>query len=127
MKVYIIDLNDKNFKIKKATLITSLIEYNSKKKDEEVEIRVNKEHITKKKKDIFIYLSNAEIKMKQIMKKSRERKCFWCGKQIIEERDFTIDHIIPQSRFNQRYKAWKSNNMVISCKQCNKKKVKNAK
>lgn len=122
MKVYIIEYSNKIYKIKKVKLITSLVEYNNLRRDEEVEIKVGKGYITKKKKDIFIHMCNAEMKMKQIFKKSREKKCFWCGKPIIEEGDCTIDHIIPQSRFTQRYKAWKSNNMVISCKQCNQKK-----
>lgn len=78
-----------------------------------------------KKKYVYISFDTAQIIMKykfRKTKKGKKRKCFWCGKTLVDKEDCTIDHVRPQSGFLERYKAWKTSNMVISCKQCNQTK-----
>lgn len=51
-------------------------------------------------------------------KRGNPHICYYCGKVITDEKDLTVDHKIPRSRFG---KTWYSN-LCICCSECNKEK-----
>lgn len=95
------------------------------KKQDKIQVFLHNEIKNVKKEYVYINFDMAQLKMKykfRKTKKGKEHRCFWCGKIIVDKEDCTIDHVLPQSGFSERYKAWKTNNMVISCKRCNQSK-----
>lgn len=122
MTGYILTKNKTNFKIKKIRILETNLEFKNKTRKEDVKVKINKEVRYIKKEEIECNYHLLEQKIKDEVKKQKGDKCFWCGKIITEKSDYTIDHIIPISKFKKRYKAWKSSNMVVSCKCCNKNK-----
>jgi hypothetical protein len=51
-------------------------------------------------------------------KKSSKKECSYCGKEIINDEDFTVDHKLPVSRGGKTEEP----NLCISCKKCNQEK-----
>jgi hypothetical protein len=52
-------------------------------------------------------------------KKESEKVCHYCGKQINNKDELTVDHVIPVSKGGENAK----DNFVISCKTCNREKA----
>ena len=52
-------------------------------------------------------------------KKEAEKVCHYCGKQINNKDELTVDHVIPVSKGGEHAK----DNFVISCKACNSEKA----
>ena len=52
-------------------------------------------------------------------KKEAEKVCHYCGKQITNKDELTVDHVVPVSKGGENAK----DNFVISCKSCNREKA----
>ena len=52
-------------------------------------------------------------------KKESDRVCHYCGKQIVNKEDLTVDHVIPISKGGEN----SADNLVIACKACNREKA----
>ena len=52
-------------------------------------------------------------------KKESDRVCHYCGKQIANKEDLTVDHVIPISKGGEN----STDNFVIACKACNREKA----
>ena len=52
-------------------------------------------------------------------KKESEKVCYYCGKQIVNKGELTVDHVVPVSKGGETAK----DNFVISCKACNTEKA----
>lgn len=51
--------------------------------------------------------------------KRRNRRCYWCGKELAKNgRNCTLDHIFPRSRGGQNT----IDNLVLACGSCNMSK-----
>jgi 5-methylcytosine-specific restriction endonuclease McrA len=61
-----------------------------------------------------------KIKKKNLMIRDGA-KCQYC-KQELDNREATIDHVIPKSRFTSKKYSHHWENIVISCRRCNSKK-----
>lgn len=53
--------------------------------------------------------------IKKEFKNENEKVCYYCKKSITNEKELTVDHLIPLSRGGKDDKT----NMVISCRKCN--------
>ena len=60
-------------------------------------------------------LSKAEKDLMVKIKENNKHVCYYCGKNIIDPDDLTVDHKIPVARGGQTVEF----NLVISCKNCN--------
>lgn len=60
-------------------------------------------------------LSKAEKDLMVKIKENNKHICYYCGKNIIDPDDLTVDHKIPVARGGQTVEF----NLVISCKNCN--------
>ena len=52
-------------------------------------------------------------------KRESDRVCHYCGKQISNKEDLTVDHVIPISKGGEN----SADNFVIACKACNREKA----
>lgn len=124
MNVYAIDTNGK---IRKCIIDDKYREIIEDKKYKYIKIPV----LFKNKtgyyyiNDIYTTYEKADIRIQQILitrkiKKNSKWVCHWCGKKIKHKNDCTVDHVYPKSFFKDWKKAWRKENLVISCKRCNK-------
>ena len=60
-------------------------------------------------------LSKAEKDLMVKIKENNKHVCYYCGKNITDPDDLTVDHKIPVARGGQTVEF----NLVISCKNCN--------
>lgn len=60
-------------------------------------------------------LSKAEKDLMVKIKENNKHVCYYCGKNIVDPDDLTVDHKIPVARGGQTVEF----NLVISCKNCN--------
>ena len=60
-------------------------------------------------------LSKVEKDLMVKIKENNKHVCYYCGKNIIDPDDLTVDHKIPVARGGQTVEF----NLVISCKNCN--------
>ena len=60
-------------------------------------------------------LSKAEKDLMVKIKENNKHVCYYCGKNIIDPDDLTVDHKIPVARGGQTVEF----NLVIRCKNCN--------
>ncbi len=125
--IYVLRFDNGRCYIERAKLLSSKEELNNAKDNEKIEILLRRNRIMVKRKQLYSNLTIAKIKkeqynIKEKIKKEREWKCHWCGKNILIKNDCTIDHVIPKSKFKNWRKAWKEKNLVISCKHCNQNK-----
>lgn len=60
-------------------------------------------------------LSKAEKDLMIKVKENNKHVCYYCGKNITDPEDLTVDHKIPVARGGQTVEF----NLVISCKNCN--------
>ena len=60
-------------------------------------------------------LSKAEKDLMIKVKENNKHVCYYCGKNITDPEDLTVDHKIPIARGGQTVEF----NLVISCKNCN--------
>jgi 5-methylcytosine-specific restriction endonuclease McrA len=61
-----------------------------------------------------------KIKKKNLLVRDNG-KCQYCEKEL-DNREATIDHVIPKSRFTSKKYSHHWENIVISCRRCNAKK-----
>ena len=60
-------------------------------------------------------LSKVEKDLMVKIKENNKHVCYYCGKNIVDPDDLTVDHKIPVARGGQTVEF----NLVISCKNCN--------
>ena len=53
------------------------------------------------------------------IKEESDKVCCYCGKEITDKEDLTLDHIVPLSKGGEDAK----DNLVVSCKACNSEKA----
>lgn len=80
----------------------------------------------KKVPAVMVYCKYVKIAYKRLPSKRAIRardknKCGYCG-LLLRQGEYTIDHIIPVSRFETRAKANTWENQVCCCRKCNLKK-----
>lgn len=68
-----------------------------------------------------MYYSNSwkERNIMDNFKKNNPCICYICGKQITDEKELTVDHIVPKSRGGKTIEG----NMAICCLDCNRDKA----
>jgi len=81
---------------------------------------------TKRIPAVMVYAKYVKIAYKRIPSKRAIRlrdknKCGYCG-ILLRYGEYTVDHIIPVSRFENRSKANTWENQVCCCRKCNLKK-----
>jgi len=70
----------------------------------------------------YISVKRQKMPSKKAIRIRDENRCVYCSQEL-ENDNFTIDHVIPLSRFKDRTKANTWENKVSCCKRCNSKKA----
>lgn len=69
----------------------------------------------------YIHVVRKKSPSKRAIRMRDKSRCAYCD-LFLEGTDFTIDHVIPVSRFKTRYQSNTWENLVSCCKGCNLKK-----
>jgi len=69
----------------------------------------------------YIHVVRKKSPSKRAIRMRDKSRCAYCG-LFLEGENFTIDHVIPVSRFKSRYQSNTWENLVACCKKCNLKK-----
>jgi 5-methylcytosine-specific restriction endonuclease McrA len=117
MPLSIIDIRRSVVLESRSSNMTVLCYYNEKLQSSRGEVKIPAVMIYSR----YVKISYKKTPTKKAIRIRDNNECGYC-KILLNCEDFTIDHIVPISRFSIRSKANTWENQISCCKKCNLKK-----
>ncbi len=77
----------------------------------------------KKVKNHYNYIKNKQLPYNKEFIEIYNESCVYCGKTFLIKDDWEIDHFICEKSYENKTEAGKIQNLVLSCKTCNRYKL----